>query len=161
MIQLKATKVFYRNLNSKAKVVLNRGGARSSKSYSILQVLIYKFLTEEKKKFLIMRKTFPSLRITTWYDFKKIISELGIEHKIKEEKKFFNYYYKDNFLHFGSLDDVEKIKSSSWNYIFLEEATEFDYEEYVTLKLRLSAPSVDGKRNQMFLAFNPIDENHW
>lgn len=161
MIQIQATKIFYRNLNSTAKVVVNRGGARSSKSISILQTLIYKFLTEEKKKFLIVRRTFPSLRLTTWYDFKQLISKLGIESLIKEERKFFNYYYKDNFMHFGSLDDIEKIKSSNWNYIFMEEATEFDYEDYVILKLRLSAPSVDGKRNQMFLAFNPTDENHW
>ena len=47
------TNVFKRNLNSKAAVVLNCGGARSSKSYSICQLFIYKMLSEKNKNFLM------------------------------------------------------------------------------------------------------------
>lgn len=161
ILDIKGTAIFYRNLQSQAKVILNRGSARSSKSYSILQVLVYRFLQERKKKILILRKTLPSLRISTWLAFKEIISSLGMSNFIKEEKQFLNYYLEDNFIHFGSLDDLEKIKSSEWNYIFMEEATEFDYTDYQILKLRLSAPTKITERNQIILAFNPIDEFHW
>jgi phage terminase large subunit len=51
--------------------------------------------------------------------------------------------------------------SSEWNYIWIEEATEFTWEEYQTIKLRLRAKSKDGIPNQIFLSFNPIDEMHW
>lgn len=51
--------------------------------------------------------------------------------------------------------------SSDWNYIWIEEATEFTWEEYQTIKLRLRAETKDGIPNQMFLSFNPIDERHW
>ncbi|HOA84153.1 MAG TPA: PBSX family phage terminase large subunit [Thermodesulfovibrio thiophilus] len=160
-INLKATPIFYKNLQSIAKVVLNRGGARSSKSFSITQVFLYKFLTEQNKRMLVVRKSLPSLRLSTHSDFKHVLEEAGVSSKVKEEKQFLNYYYKDNFLHFGSLDDAEKIKSTNFSYIFMDEATEFTYNDFLMLKLRLSTPSVDGKKNQMFLAFNPIDEFHW
>ena len=39
-----------------------------------------------------------------------------------------NYFYgigpDENVLHFGGMDDPEKIKSSEWNYIIFEEATQ-------------------------------------
>lgn len=161
MSQIEATRIFYRNAASTAETVINRGGARSSKSYSVAQLLTYKFLTEKKKKILVIRKTAPSLRLSILMDFKGIWSDWGVRNKITEEKQFLNYFINDNYLHFGGLDDPEKIKSSSWNYIMMEEATEFSPDDYLQLKLRLSAPTTDGKRNQIFLCFNPIDEFHW
>jgi len=160
-IQIKATRIFYRNLEANTRVVANYGGARSSKSYSIMQLLVTKFLTEKNKRFLVLRKTLPSLKISTLVTFKEILNSIGMASRVKGEKITLNYFFNDNLLHFGSLDNFEKIKSSEWNYVFIEEVTEFDYSDYVTLKLRLSAPSGDGKRNQIFLACNPIDENHW
>lgn len=160
-INLKATNIFYRNLNSTARYVVNRGSASSSKSYSITQLLIYKLLMEKDKKIIIMRKTLPSLRKSTYEDFLKIMDEMGVRRIIQEEKQFLTYRYKNGYIRFDSLDDYEKIKSLSANYIFLEEATEFTYEDYKMIRLRLRAPSLDGKRNQLFMAFNPISEHHW
>jgi phage terminase large subunit len=88
---------------------------------------------------------------------KEIWEGLGVEKYFKEEKQFLNYYFGKNWLHFGSLDSPEKIKSSEFNYIWMEEANEFRYEDYTILKLRLSAPATDGHRNQLFISFNPQD----
>lgn len=160
-VTLQATPIFYKNLNSKAQIVINRGGARSSKSHSILQLMLYKASQEKNKKILILRKTLPALRISTLLMFKEMTSTNGMDKHIREEKQNLNYWFGNNLIHFGSLDDVEKIKSTEWNYIWVEEATEFTHTEVMQLKLRLSAPSTDGKRNQMFLSFNPIDIYHW
>jgi phage terminase large subunit len=90
-----------------------------------------------------------------------IMEEFGIRDRVDEEKVMLNYYYKDNWLHFGSIDNPEKIKSSSWSYIWMEEATEFSYEDYLLLKTRLRTPVSDGLRNQMILSFNPKGSKHW
>jgi phage terminase large subunit len=156
-----ATRVFYRNRAARAQIIINRGGRGSSKSYSIAQLLLIKFLTEKEKKILILRKTLPSLRISTWLLWMDLIDRYGVGPYIGEHRALLNYTYGRNLLHFGSLDDPEKIKSTDWNYIWIEEANEFAYEDFIILKLRLSAPSLDGKRNQIFVSFNPVDEFSW
>lgn len=50
-------------------------------------------------------------------------------------------------------------QSTGWNYIWMEEATDFDYEDFMILKFRLSEPGTE--RNQIFLSFNPISAFHW
>ena len=164
VIDIKATRLFYRNRDSTARVIINRGGTRASKSYSIQQVLfLERFLTEKNKKFLVLRKTLPSLKLAGLMDFKRFLFDYGLENKIVEEKQALNYYYKPNknYLHFGSLDKPEKIRSTSWNYIYLQEAIDFTYEDYLEAMRRLSEPSSDGKRNQLFMCLNPTDEYCW
>jgi len=159
--EVKVTNVFARNMACKKRIVVNRGSAGSSKSYSTGQLLIHRFLSERKKTILIVRKSLPSLRISTLPMMYDIMESMGVRNRFDEEKVMLNYYYRDNWLHFGSIDDVEKIKSTSWSYIFMEEATEFTLRDFMTLRSRLRTPVVDGNRNQIILCFNPIDENHW
>jgi len=159
------TRVFYENIKSKHTVLLNRGGARSTKSYSIIQILTLKWANEQKKKILVLRKTLPSLRVSTLPVFIQMWVDSGLQRKIRAEKQDLNFWLGDNLIHFGSLGvseaGVERIKSTDWNYIFLEEANEFTIEDYRILKLRLSAPSLDGQKNRMYLSFNPISSYHW
>lgn len=158
---LKITNVFTRNMESQKRFVLNRGGAGSSKSHSLAQLLTYKFLNEKSKSILILRKSLPYLKISTLPLIYRVWDDMKVRSRFREEKLLLNYYYKDNWMHFGSIDDSEKLKSSEWNYIWVEEATELSLQDFKVLRTRLRAPSVDGFRNQMFLSFNPIDEKHW
>lgn len=159
-ISIKITNVFKRNKEATAKIIVNRGGARSSKSFSICQLLIERMFLPFPRKILIVRKTLPALRISVLPMYLDLLSNYNVRNYIKEEKQFLNYTYGRSLTHFGSVDDPEKIKSSEWNDIWVEEATEFSYEDFVNLKLRMSAPDY-GLRNQMFLSFNPTDEYHW
>lgn len=156
-----ATDVFFRNQDSKKRIIINRGGAGSSKSYSICQLILYKFFNEQHKKFFICRKNLPALRQSCYFTLNQIASEYRVRDQIIEEKVHMNWYYGTNIIHFGGLDDPEKVKSTDWNYIWIEEATEFTYEDFKILNLRLRSPSKDGMKNQMYLSFNPIDEFHW
>ena len=49
--QIEVTDVFTRNLKATQPVILNEGGADSSKSYSLAQLFIYKFNNESDKSF--------------------------------------------------------------------------------------------------------------
>ena len=70
------------------------------------------------------------------------------------------YYLPTNsFILFTSIDDVEKIKSTEWNVIWIEEATDFKFDDYMIMKMRLSAPTKT--KNYMYLSFNPIGAFHW
>jgi phage terminase large subunit len=158
-----ATKVFYRNQEARNPIVVNVGGARSSKSYSIIQLFIVKFMSESRKKFLTTRKTTPALRITAYKDAIDMLQEQNVygylEHR-KSEKTLYNRY-NGNYWLFSSVDNPEKIKSTEWNYVHMEEANEFTYEDFRILKLRMSGKMKEGERNQMYLSLNPVDEQGW
>jgi len=156
-----ATDVFYKNQASTAPLVVNRGGRGSSKSYSLGQLMLYKFLTEERKKILLLRKSLPSLRQSVYPLMSDLAIEYGVWEDIIEEKVHMNWHYNGSLLHFGSVDDAAKIRSSNWNYIFIEEATEIDYDSFQDIRFCIRQPSKDGRRNQIFLSLNPIDEFHW
>jgi phage terminase large subunit len=160
-IAIEATTIFYKTQGSKKTIVVNRGGAGSGKSHSIAQLLLYKFFNEQEKRILILRKTLPSLRISTLTLMNQLMNDYSLKDRIVEEKVHLNWYHNGSIIHYQGLDDPEKVKSAEFNYIWLEEATEFTWEEYQTIKLRLRAESKDKIPNQIFLSFNPIDERHW
>lgn len=173
-LDFKGTNVLKRNLLSTARITINRGGTRSSKSYSLLQLLLIKALFERKKKFLFLRKTFPSLRISSLTDFKMICGNMGLWPYIRQEKQTNDFWLNGNLIHFDSLDKPEKKKSTSWNYIFFEEMSDFTWDDFKTMQLYLSAhPGPDGisyevfpgirvyVKNQIYGALNPVDEYCW
>jgi PBSX family phage terminase large subunit len=104
------TRVFFENQTAKETILVNRGGAGSSKSYSIAQLLLYKFFNENQKKILILRKTLPSVRISTLPLLNELLNEYSLKDRIVEEKVHLNWYYNGALIHFQGIDDVEKIK---------------------------------------------------
>jgi len=166
---LLVTPVFVKNKEATTRVVAHRGGARSSKSFSLTQEICERFFTYDGRKILVMRKTLPSLRLTTYKMMKEYLQHINMWHFVKEEKQSLDWHYGNSWIHFGSLDDPEKIKSSEWNDIWMEEATEFEYQDFIVLKTRMSGqPSkkikgmkTDPPRNQLFLSFNPEDIYCW
>ncbi len=155
------TDVFAKNRASKAKVIVNVGGARSSKSYSIAQLLIEKLITEKNKKIGICRKTFPALRMTSMKLVFDLLKEYGIYRDERHNKSFNTYEYGTNQIQFFGLDEAEKVKSAEFHYLWMEEANEFSYEDYTALKLRLSGQVKEGEQNHIYLSLNPIDAHNW
>ena len=152
------TNVFERNLAANKTVVLNQGGARSSKSYSICQMLVYRFINYKNYKLLVTRKTLPALRLTAYKLFVEILSEWGYYNKVKHNKTLRTIELGGKEVVFTSFDDPNKIKSTDFNDIWMEEANEFSYEDFITLKTRLSARRDPGTINQIFLSYNPVNE---
>lgn len=158
-----ATAIFYKNAASRESLILNVGGARSSKSYSISQLLAYRFINEKRKRILTARKTFPALRMSTYEMAIGMLQEHGLyqflDHN-KSEHTLRNPYNGSLWL-FTSIDNPEKIKSQEFNYAHMEEANEFTYEDFRILKLRMSAQKSPGEINQIFLSCNPSDYTGW
>jgi phage terminase large subunit len=140
--------------SQKQKEIIVYGGAGSGKSYTVAQfLLIEKLLSNRNKRLLITRKYNPSLKVTTWQLVHEILNELEIPYMENKTEQVLQLPRR-NEIYFRGLDDAEKIKSSEFNYIWMEEATEFDYEDYLQLKLRLRRAT--NSVNQMFLTFNPV-----
>ncbi len=163
IVQVQTTRVYERNLASKAQYVVNVGGAGSSKSHSIAQVLIGKFFAIKNRKIVIARKTFPALRLTAYKLVINLLKEYGVYGRIAHDKTNHVLTTPANnaSINFLSLDDPEKIKSTDWNDIWLEEASEFTWEDWIVIQTRLRSPTTPDFPNKIYFSLNPSDEQSW
>ena len=78
-LKIQATTVFQNNWDATTRFVVNIGGSRSTKTYSILQLLIVKALeSTEPLVISIVRKSLPALRISVMRDFLAILKSLDL-----------------------------------------------------------------------------------
>ena len=149
--QVPVTNVFARTANLGQAHHPQYRRSRQFKSYSLAQLLIQKLVNEDHKVIGIGRKTFPALRITAQKLVIGLLKEYGIYNLDAIIKPSILTSTARTHIQFFSLDDPEKIKSFEANYLWLEEANEFTYEDYLMLKMRLRAPT-KGELNR-FLSY--------
>lgn len=167
-MEIKCTELFYLTRNLSAETLIHVGGAGSSKSHSIAQYLISVLATQEGKHIAVMRKTFPSLRMTAMALMLDLLIDYGMYKEENHNKTASTYTHqiakgkKSNVIYFMSLDDPEKIKSANLSIAWLEEANEFTWEDYNIIKLRLRRPLMSKTcPNRMILSLNPSDATGW
>tara|TARA_R110000868_G_scaffold133271_2_gene344790 strand:+ start:1404 stop:2576 length:1173 start_codon:yes stop_codon:yes gene_type:complete len=145
----------YRDIDGSKKICILQGGTRSSKSYSALQWLLVRALSEPNIVISIVRKSFPSMRVSIMRDWQTILKELSIwdeEHWSATE----HIYTFDNgsMVEFMSIDSSEKRKGSSRDYLFIDECNELSREDYFQLFIRT--------RIKTIIAYNPsFGTNHY
>ena len=151
-ITVEVTPVYDWLEQSKAEINILRGGRGSSKSYSTAQLFVLNKLCKLKNKtFVIARKTLPALRKTAMKDTMDLVKAYQIPHSFNKSE--LELKVGSNILYFLSVDDPEKIKSLNTDDVWLEEATEFNYDDFTQFNLRCSG--------QMYLTFNPTSSLHW
>ena len=141
------------------------GGGSSGKSYFIAQRWIYKLIHPTRCNLLVVRQTGDTNRRSTFPLLKQVISNwnLSKHFKVNESDMRIKCLLTGNEVAFAGLDDVEKIKSITFENgeltsIWIEEATETQEADINQLKVRLRG----GKsKKQMVLSFNPINIQHW
>ena len=157
-LELKTTTIFSQSkealYNDNIRFIIEQGGSRSSKTYSICQLLIVYGLTTENKIISIVRKSFPSLRGSVMRDFFEIMKELNIYSESKHNKSE-NLYTFDTgtMIEFFSVDDEQKLRGRKRDILWLNEANEINLEEYTQLNLRTT--------EKLIFDFNPSDNFHW
>lgn len=156
-LMLNHTVVFSKNLSAYEKgyrFVLNQGGSRSSKTYSIIQLLIFLCLTNPNIKVSIVRKSFPSLRGSVLRDFIEIMTELNL-YKISDHNKTEQVYTFPNrsSIEFFSIDDSQKVRGRKRDICYCNEGNELSYDDFLQLSLRTS--------KTLFIDFNPSDNDGW
>ena len=151
--EIKTTNVFHKAYNSKTRITCLQGGTRSSKTYSLCQLFIVKCLEETGKVFTICRKTLPALKGTAYRDVISILKDLELYNEANHNKSELSYMLNGNLLEFISVDQPQKIRGRKRDYLWLNEANEFDFESWVQLTLRCSG--------KIYLDYNPSDPYSW
>ena len=157
--------VYLPYLNNEDRYLIFYGGGSSGKSYFVAQRWIYHLMHPKRYNLLVVRQTGDTNRKSTFPLLKQVISNwnLGKYFKINESDMRIKCLLTKNEVAFAGLDDVEKIKSITFENgelttIWIEEATECQEADINQLKVRLRG----GKsKKQMVLTFNPINVQHW
>ena len=158
ILDIEATPVFQHNWdafsNPQIKTIINQGGSRSSKTYSILQILILIALTQPKTSITIVRKSFPSLRGSVMRDWKEIMINWNVYDEKNHSKTEHVYTYPNkSTIEFISLDDSQKIRGRKRDILYCNEANEIDFESWIQLKMRTTG--------KVFIDYNPSELEHW
>lgn len=149
--------------SSSAKYKILVGGLGSGKSRMAVEEIIQLMMENPEIEIFVMRKTMPALRDSTLNEFlKQIPEELG--HYNKRTETF--YGVNASKLMFRGLDEPTKIKSTNPAVIVLDEADEFTFEDFQTLKGRVRQMREQHDSRPAFplhfiLILNPVDESHW
>lgn len=152
-LKIKSTIVFQKNWAAKTRYICNEGGARSSKTFSIAQKYILKLLNCTGKVLTITRKTGPSLTSSVMRDFFDILRSMGLYSVENHNKSDKTYSLHGNIVEFVSMDDPHKKRGAQRNWLWMNEATEFTYEDFMQFNMRTT--------EEVTIDYNPSEEYHW
>ena len=141
------------------------GGYGSGKSYAVAVKLILKCLSE-KRKVLVVRNVFDTMRDSCYSLFRDILEKMGLlEDNLKNggvqavtspmQIRFSN----GSLITFRGMDKPEKLKSlHGVSIVWIEEATEITYDGYKELVGRVREKEAS---NHFILSCNPVGKENW
>lgn len=142
---------------------LHYGGGSSGKSHGVVQKVVLKALQpwDVPRRVLWMRKVGRTIKDSIFEDVIRCLSSFKILPYCKVNMSDYRITLPNGavFL-FKGADDIEKVKSiKAVSDIVMEEATEFNQEDYMQLTIRLREPIY--KKRQLFMMFNPVSKANW
>ena len=151
--KIQTTRVFQDLISTDKRICVFQGSSRASKTYNILIYWIYVLLQEDNKVLSIVRKTLPALKGSVLRDLKQILIDFGVFNP--EDWHSVDGYYQlgTNLIEWFSVDDETKLRGRKRDYLFINEATEVTYDEYIQLALRTS--------DRIVIDLNPSLWNSW
>ena len=151
-MELPITRIFNRNLEAYRggkRRALNEGGTSSSKTYSILELLI---LIAEKAKgnFLIsvVSESLPHLKRGCIRDFKNIMGDNFDDDRYNKTEQ--TYTFGNGKIEFFPADEPSKMRGGRRDILFINEANNVPYMAFRELDIRT--------RRFTFLDWNPVSE---
>lgn len=150
------------------KTYLMFGGYGSSKSYHIALKIILKLL-KEKRKVLVVREVYETIRESCFDLFEEIMDDMGIlapegtrksgTQIISKSSPMLFVFPNGSKIIFKGMDKPRKLKSiNGISIIWVEEASEMKYEGFKELLGRLRHPTLS---LHIILSWNPIGEDNW
>lgn len=135
------------------------GGYGSSKSYHIALKLILKLL-QEKRKALVVREVYETIRESCFALFEEIINDLELNDVVKTKVSPMQINFPNGSqIIFKGMDKPAKLKSiHNVTIVWIEECSELKYAGYKELLGRARHPSLP---IHFILSTNPVGEENW
>ena len=110
-------------------------------------------LEKRAKVISVVRKAMPSLRATAMKDFLSALKRDGLYNEKYHSKSENIYFLNGVEVEFFGLDQPHKVRSRRRDILWMNEANEFEQEDWRQLSMRTN--------KQIFLDYNPSHHFHW
>lgn len=154
---IKVTPVFIANkkaIDAGYPIIVNEGGSRSSKSYSVIQLLIMIALQRPMIRISITSHSLPHIKRGAYRDFLMIMKQWGIWKD--SEFSFTDFVYKfgnGSYIELFGLEDPSKAHGPGRDILFINEANMVSKALFDQLAMRTTG--------QIILDLNPSEFNCW
>ena len=156
-IEFEPTPVYYANKKAYKEgwpVICNEGGSRSSKSYSICQLLITIAATQKGKRISIVSHSLPHIKRGAYRDFKDIMEKWHLWNDECFSYTDFVYTFpNESYIELFGLEDEGKARGPGRDILFINEANLIKKSLYDQLAMRTTST--------IFLDWNPADFTSW
>jgi phage terminase large subunit len=155
MGRLKYTPVFEANkkayLSKKYRAICNEGSTRSSKSYSITQLLGLDIPLQTKKSITIVSPSLPHLKRGVIRDLISLLQQAGIYDERNYNKTDKIYYYPNgSYVEWFGAEDAGKVHGPGRDILYCNEMNLIPEDAYRQLAIRTN--------ETIFADWNPADE---
>lgn len=135
------------------------GGYGSSKSYHIAAKIIAKLL-REKRKALVVREVFDTIRDSCFDLLMEVADAMGVERYLTFTSSPMQVRFKNGSrIIFKGMDKPEKLKSlNGVSIVWIEECSEVKYAGFKEILGRLRHPDLS---NHIILSTNPVSKGNW
>jgi len=153
---LKLSKTFEKNLDAfrgGKRYIINKGGTRSSKTYSILQLLF--LIASWSKKSLVIHvvsHSTPHLKDGAITDFEHILKDANVDVESIRVQNPNTYKIQNSIIKFIGFDKAGKALGAARDILFVNEANEMKWSVVHQLFTRT--------KDQIFIDYNPAAE-YW
>ena len=136
-------------LNKRIKII--QGGTSSSKTFSILAILIDKAIKNQGIEISVVAESIPHLRRGAFKDFLKILKWTNRFQEDQLNKSLLKYEFKNgSYIEFFSADDSSKLRGARRDILYVNECNNVNFEAYNELSIRT--------KHEVYLDFNPANE---
>lgn len=136
---------------NKTRYIINEGGTRSSKTFSVLSVLINIANANKGLVISVVSETFPHLRKGAIRDFQNIMQDWNMWSEAQWSKSESTYNFASgSIIEFFSVDSPGKVHGPARDILFINEAQNISYDIARHLFVRTTGT--------IFIDFNPTHE---
>ena len=153
MAKIKASKIFKQNkqaYDDGVRLIANKGGTRSGKTWSVLLLLVVIALNSNQRLLIsVVSSTFPHLKRGCLRDFEMILSLLGLVEGRDYKRNLSDSTYQIGLcmIEFFGCEQAAKVHGPQRDILFVNEANNIPYEVYRQLAIRTA--------RTIFIDFNP------
>jgi phage terminase large subunit len=147
---LETTKVFEKNIEAENRLIINQGGTSSSKTWSILQILLLLAVKRSNLVISVVSETLPHIKRGAMRDFLIMLKQEGLYGACIHDKTNNAFHFGNSFIEFFGADSEDKVRGPRRDILFLNECNNISQATFDQLEVRT--------KETIFLDYNPTHE---
>ncbi len=147
---METTNVFDKNLEADTRLIINQGGTSSSKTWSVLQILLLHAIKRDNLVISVVSETLPHIKRGAMRDFMIMLKDEGLYSQSMHDRTNNAFYFGNSFIEFFGADSEDKVRGPRRDILFLNECNNIKQSTFDQLEVRT--------KERIFMDYNPVHE---